>query len=245
MAVAFGHSSTGSAASATSLSFSHTATGDSYLVAIISARLTTGGCSTSDITNLAITYAGVSLSFNKGSVSGGVNPSTGACVFGYVMSLANPTTGANTLSATWTGTASVTISVMSFSGAGSIGTIVEHLTASGTTFTAAQTITANDMMMGGLAIADATTSYALVGSNQIEVSESNNTGSGAVTNTGSGSVTVNGTCTASQAKAFWGIPLLASGSSSAIKTFDGLATASVKTVNGLAIASVKNANGLA
>lgn len=36
----------------------------------------------------------------------------------------------------------------------------------------------------------------------------------------------------------------ASGGSSAIKTFDGLAYASTKTVNGLAIASVKSRNGL-
>jgi len=228
MAVAFGHSSTGAASSATSLSFSHTATGDNLLVAVISARLVTGGCSTSDITNLAITYNSVSLSFNKGSTSGGVNASTGTCVFGYVMSLANPATGANTLSATWTGSAYVTISCMSFSGAdGGIGTIVEQLTASGTTFTASQTITANDMLMGGVAIADLTTAFSMLNSNGIKVGDGGaNTASGAETNTGSGSVTVNGSCSASQGKAFWAIPIIATG---AAATTNNLSTLNVGT----------------
>lgn len=209
---AVAHDSSGSClegTGATSKSCSFTNTAGNLMVVVISNRLTVGGCSTTDIDALSVTYNGAALSFLKGDTTDGVAGGSGTCVFGHVLYLTSPSTGANTLAMSWTGTARVAASIKTFSGAnGGTGTIGE--TNSTGNFSLNSTITASDMLMGGLVVADNTSNYAMLDSNALETADAGgNTGSGANTNTGSGSVNVHGTYGAFR-RVFWAIPILAS-----------------------------------
>lgn len=188
----------------TSISFSFTNTAGTHLVAIISNRLTTAGCGTTDIDALSVTYNSVALSFLKGDTTDGVAAGSGTCVFGHLMELANPATGANTFALSWTGTADVSIIVRTFSGAGGTGTILESITTG--SFSLSPTITSTEMAAGALALADSTPQYAMLDSNPEENAVENFTGTGANTNTGSGAVEVHGTY-ATFSRIFWAFPI--------------------------------------
>jgi hypothetical protein len=194
---------------ATSHSFSFTNTSGNYMLVVVQNRLTVGGCSTSDIDDLAVTYNGVALTFLKGSATDGVAGGSGTCVFGHLLGLSSPATGANTLSLTWTGTARVSVAVKTFAGVGSLGTILESNSTGN--FTLSPTVTATDMVAGALALADNVTAFAMNQSNQVETSDSGgNVGAGMNTNTGSGAVTVSGTYGAFR-RIWWAVPLLEAG----------------------------------
>lgn len=170
-ASAFGHSSGSNVSNTTSISFSHTATGDSLLVAMIQARATTGGCGATELTGFSATYNGTALSFSKGTADTSVTHVPASdCVHAKLMYLANPSTGANTFAASWTGNGYVAITVMSFSGAGSLGTIGEQKF-TGTAHSASCTITSSDIAMGGIAFADLTTAVSSAESNYIETAD--------------------------------------------------------------------------
>lgn len=192
------------ATAGTSLSFSHTNTAGNMLVVVVNARLFPGGCSAPDVTDLSVTYNGVAMSFDKGSTSGGVVQS---CVHAYLLHLANPATGANTLALSWTSTAHISVVAYTFTNASaSLGTIVED---NGTgSFSASQTITANDMLFGGLGIADQPVNWSMANSNVLETGDAvGYTGASGETNTGSGSVNVSGTYAVFE-HVFWAVPIL-------------------------------------
>ena len=170
-AAAFGHSSAGNSSNTTSVSFAHNATGDSYLVAIFQTRATTGGCGATELTGFSATYNSVPLSFSEGTANTSITivPASD-CLHGKVMYLANPSTGSNTFSVSWTGNGYVAVTVMSFSGAGSLGTIVRD-TSSGTTHSATASITSNDIAMGGLAFTELVANVSSAESNYIETAD--------------------------------------------------------------------------
>jgi hypothetical protein len=193
----------------TSHSFSFTNTAGSFMVVVIENRLSSGGCGTTDIDALSVTYNGVALTFQKGTATDGVLGGAGACIFGHLLTLVNPATGANTLALSWTGTANVSVAVKTFSGAGSIGTISEDISKGN--FTVAPTITADDLVMGALAIADNTANFSMNQNNQVETSDGGgNVGAGANTAAGTGAVTVSGSYNACCYALWWGVPILAS-----------------------------------
>jgi hypothetical protein len=193
---------------ATSLNCTFTNTAGNYIVVMIANRLTVGGCGTTDIDALSVTYNGVALSFLKGNTTDGVIGGAGACVFGHLMALDSPATGANTLALSWTGTARVAVTVMSFAGKTGIGTILEDN--SNGNFTLSPTITSDDIVMGAASIADATANFACLQSNAQETADGGgNVGSCSNTNTGSGAVQVNGTYSCGGCSAlFWALPIL-------------------------------------
>jgi hypothetical protein len=202
-AVALGNSSSGNTAGlATSLSFSHTATGDTMLVVMLTSRL---GCTATDITNVAVTYNGVAMSFATGTA--GTSIFSGDCAHSRLLYLPNPSTGANTLAASWTSNAYVSMIARSFSGADtSLGTLVWQNTAAAN-WTVTASISTGDMLLAMSSFSDVLSQLNSTESNYLEVGDGNQQTTSA-TDVGNGSVTVNGT-----ARAFGhltlGVPILA------------------------------------
>jgi len=233
MAVAVGHTSATDTASGsvTSLSYSHTATGDNYLIVQLSAR--------ANITSPSVTYNSVSMTLLVGPTS----PSAGQYAQQWVYGLANPSTGSNTVSISWTGSAGVASTAVSYTNVASVNTPTQ--VQGNQTYT--QTIGSNDMVVGLMAIPDAPSNGTWTPAYDVASTYSglrSATACGTNHNTGSGSVSVttnyNGTENVSAGLVLTGT----AGGPTNVKTWDGLAIASVKTINGLAIASVKTVNGL-
>ena len=245
MAVAFGHSSTGTTApSGTSLNITHNCTGDNLLVVAVSTRLVTGGCGASDVTDFAATYNGVSMTYLKGAAGAGDSfvPASD-CVYARLLYLVNPASGSNTIALTWTSSAYVAAAAISVSGYSSLGTISTSK-ASGTTWSSSATIGANDLIVGSFHFADSIGNQNSSDPNWVEAAANSNYISiGMATPSGTGSVAFSGTST-NFGHIVYALPVLAA-ASSALKTVDGLAYASVKTVDQLAVASVKSIDDLA
>lgn len=205
-AVALGNTSTkGSTGVVTSLSWSHTATGDSLLVVGLNTRL---ACSATDVTGVTITYNGVAPT---GYIVGSADTSVfgGDCGHARAVYWTSPSTGSNTISISWTGSARASAVAYSFTGADSVGTAVEQ-TKSTANYDVAATITANDMVLGLGYFSDNVTLINSTESNYLEVQDSDvyeqTTGA---TDVGTGSVTISGTCRAFGHSVF-AIPIVAS-----------------------------------
>lgn len=191
---------------------------------------------------------GVSISYN-GVVMTPIQGEAGASPFQYIFALANPATGSNNFSASWSGgsAGNALLMMMTFTGVGSLGTVDHSTFSSATTpFSTTVTLGANDMLaafgaynngtVGNLAVS--------VGTERVEVDGGSAVASEA-TNTGTGSVSVTWTRAVSAVATAVGVPLLAISGPIGVKTVNGLAAASVKTMNGLTYLSVKTINGLA
>jgi hypothetical protein len=95
------------ASSPTTLSHTVAAGSDMYLLCFFG-----GGTNTNDIST-GMSYAGVAMT--RFAFASSTDASTGVSETGYY--LANPTTGTNNVSTTWTGTATISLQCSSFSGA--------------------------------------------------------------------------------------------------------------------------------
>ncbi len=204
---------------ATSLNCTFTNTAGNYMIVVMANRLNTGGCGTTDIDALSVTYNSVAMTFQKGTATDGVAGGSGTCVFGHLLTLASPATGANTLSLSWTGTARVALVVYSFSGVTTgIGTILESNSTGN--FTLSPTITADDTVFGGVVVADLATAFACTRSNISETADAGgNVGTCGTTNTGTGAVTVDGTYGAFR-RIFWAFAVLGGAAASTPQNVD-------------------------
>lgn len=178
-AVAFGHASnTSQDTNATSTSWSHTCTGDDYLIVIINHRNDPGTGSA--------TYNGTSMTLLK-SQDNTFN-------FQRMYGLASPASGSNTIQCSWTNSVKAGAVGMSFVGVSSVGTATSGApNAAGTITTGGDTLTANDMLVAGAGVPDYNNTIAVTtGTERAETntpSPKDYTVNGA-TNTGTGSVTV-------------------------------------------------------
>lgn len=167
----------------------------------MTATLTT----TSAISGVAITYNGVSMTPVQGEA--------GASPFQYVFVLANPATGSNTLTATWSGGGANNFGVMpmTFTGVGSLGTIDHNTFVSGTTsFSTTVTLGANDMLAAYGVYANGTAGNMGVSVGTLRQKlDTTSTIATSATNTGTGSIAVTYTRAIAGAATVVGMPLLA------------------------------------
>ena len=179
MAVAFGHASSYGHDSATTASWAHDATGDNYLLVGLTFRAA--------VSSISITYNSVAMT--QISTNNNTND------YQYVYELANPTTGSNTISVSWTTSTFGAHTAGSFSGYDSKGTITTG-TAPATTdnTTATATIVTDGMLAGFYGIPDTKTTFAVVTGTEraeAESTDASSVGSSFATNTGAaGSITI-------------------------------------------------------
>lgn len=185
-AVAHGHSTpaevAGGGALYTSLSFSHDATGDNYLVLGFNAR--------PNISAITATFNSVAMT-QAGSLTGGGD----GLENGYIYTLANPDSGSYTVAISWTTSASMVAGATSYTGAyGNDGFFSNDCGNSGgsaTTCTGTFTgVTSDDMVHGMLASDDYEISVACTtGTQRSESNDASGWGTqNTCTNTGTGSV---------------------------------------------------------
>lgn len=178
MAVVFNHASSNGHNAATSASWSHTATGDNYLLVSI--------CLRAAVTGLSVTYNGVSMTQ--------IATKNNTYDYQYVYELVNPTTGSNTIAASWTGSTFGAHTAGSFSGYDHKGTITTGTGAATTDpVTATATLVANGILAGFYGIPDTVSTVAVsTGTERAEVNSTDNSTSGQsfATNTGTGSVNI-------------------------------------------------------
>lgn len=178
MAVAFGHASDAQQGpSITSKSWAHDCTGDNYLVVIITHRNNPGAI-TCTYNGVAMTLlASESASFNWESMFG----------------LASPASGSNNIAASWASATNVGAVGMSFSGVTSIGTAIKASVAGSTSnfSTTSETLTANDMLVGGAGVPDSGTPLTVVaGTQRAENGAITDATTNGATNTGTGGVVI-------------------------------------------------------
>jgi hypothetical protein len=116
----------------TSVSWSHTATGDNYLIVSLSLR--------GSATSVTCTYATISMTSLGSQTSNTLGRE-------FTFGLSNPTTGANTVACSWTTASNAAGISDSFSGVSSVGTVQTVLSTPSTLecdITA--TITSNDLL---------------------------------------------------------------------------------------------------
>lgn len=200
MAVAFGHSSQAQqAASITSKTWAHDCTGDNYLVVIITHRNNPGA--------ITCTYNGVSMTL-LASESATYNWES---MFG----LASPATGSNNIAASWASGTNIGAVAMSFSGVSSIGTAIKASVAgSSSNFsTTSETLTANDMLVGGAGVPDSGTPLSCItGTERVENGATTDAATNGATNTGTGGVVITWNYTsASDPKTWIAVKLVGAG----------------------------------
>jgi len=178
-AVALGHTSASNddTGSATTISWSHTSTGDNELIVSAAMR--------GDVTNMSCTYNSVSMT----KIAGPLTCTAGAYNQQWVFKLANPSTGSNTVSCSWTTGARVAIVGTSYSGVVSVGTPTQATGA----LSYSQTITANDMVVGVWSVADDIAMFSMTPTYDVGAHSTNYVGIEVNHNTGTGSVSVTGT----------------------------------------------------
>lgn len=237
MAVAFDAASESSATISTSITLSHTCSGnDRLLLVFIHAASTT--------TPSGVTYAGSSMTLVDSQQSSGGSEKL------FLYSIANPATGSNNIVASGLNSAFPTkVGGLSFTGTNgqtnntqksshNLGTPGNAITVSSATGNMVACAVAtpdgiNDSGAGAMTLTGATKRY-----------NSQAQGDGASAD-GASSVSISWVCSNAFRAAGIGvnIPVKVSGPAN-VKTVNGLAKASVKTLNGLAITSVKTINGL-
>lgn len=139
-AVAHGHSSTGVTGAGgpayTSLSFTHDATGDSFLVLGWDAR--------PDISAITATFNSVAMTLKGSKVTGG-----DGIEFAYMYYLDSPSSGSYTVAISWTTSAALAAGATSYTGANGLGTMVSGdcgtSLAAPATCTATVTLTSSEM----------------------------------------------------------------------------------------------------
>lgn len=189
-------SANGGAVTVTSGSWSHTATGDNYLVVTLTLR--------NAVSALTCTYNSVSMTLLDSSVS-----NTLAQVFTF--GLANPTTGPNSIAASWTGSAFWTGVSSSVSGWVSTGTTQKQTstTTGNSDLTVTTTLGANDLFLGGGGADNGASSVSIttgvfLDSTAVTTAVASISGY----NTGSGSVSIVMHIVAGDQQALIGVPLI-------------------------------------
>lgn len=152
MALAFDATST-SGATGTSLSWSHTCTGNNrFLVVGLSSRSALG--------SPAVTYAGVAMTLHDSQTG-----ATGGNAYWYY--LAAPASGSNTVSVTWTGSTDCRGGAVSFTGAKSTPGTAAKTTSAGTSISIDVTSATGEIVVDVLSIAGGSTT-ATAGAGQTE-----------------------------------------------------------------------------
>ena len=178
MAVAFGHASSYGHDSATTASWAHDATGDNFLIVSLCLRVA--------VTNISVTYNGVAMTQ--------ISANNNTYDYQYVYALANPATGSNTVSASWTTSTYGAHTAGSFSGYDSTGTIATGTVPATTDdAVATATVAANGILAGFFGNPDGTAFMAVTQGTERAESQSTDAsteGQSFGTNTGTGSVNV-------------------------------------------------------
>lgn len=181
MAVAFGHASSGkNPANVTSVSWSHDCTGDDMLIVQLAFRDT-------DVTGISVTYNSVGMTETG-------TPSNSANIFTHVFKLASPSSGSNTIAASWSTATEVLGEGISVSGSdGTAGTVDSGNVGAGTSnFSTTVTLSAGDMVVGfGNSLAASGLQLSVVtGTERVEDLNIGSLITNGATNTGSGSTLV-------------------------------------------------------
>lgn len=178
MAVALGHTSSGTrVGSTTSASWSHDATGDNLLIVVLSFR--------GNVSGVSVTYNGVAMT----QIGTETTCTAGQYAQLWIFKLANPATGSNTVAVSWSGSQGCSGCSASYSGAGTVS--APSITAGNKTYS--DTIGANDMIVGIMALADQPANGTWTPARDVDTGYSgvdSATACGISHNTGTGSVSV-------------------------------------------------------